>query len=254
MKQVVQFLIVVTILVWSTYGLYAQQGFVAFGGEAAGSGGSLSISGGRIDFEYYSSAQGSLSLGLQHSWSEILGIPPVLEIPNTIIGNGQLLCYNATQTVIVAGDGKQFTVQNGGHADIIAGQNILLKPGTTVVPGGSLHAYISTQWCDNLRSLVATVEEDAFQEIQNFEPQENSSFFTVYPNPTSGNLTVELIDLKEFSSVRIEIFSAQGNLVYETQLPASKQYNLSIGDKQPGFYLVRVLRDNDMGIKKIIKY
>lgn len=247
-------LIAIVTLCFSTNSVFAQQGFVGFGGEAAGSGGSLSISGGQIDFEYYVSAQGSLSLGLQHSWNEITGIPPMLEVPNTIVGNGQLLCYNATQTVIVAGDGKQFIVQNGGHADIIAGQNILMRPGTVVLPGGSLHAYISTEYCDNSKSMLASTENESYQEFQVFEPDRSGSLFSVYPNPTSGNLTLEMTDNTGFSSVHVEIFSAQGNLILESSEPVAKQYNLSIANQPPGIYLIRVLRDFEFGIQKIIKY
>jgi hypothetical protein len=254
MKHTLRFLILTIILSGSSYGLFAQQGFVAFGGEATGTGGNLSISGGLIDFEYYSSAQGSLSLGLQHSWDEIASIPPLLEVPSTIVGNGQLLCFNATQTVTVAGDGKQFTVQNGGHADIIAGQNIFLIPGTVVLPGGSLHAYISTEYCDDSESILASAENESYQEFHGFEPEKSSGFFNVYPNPTSGNLTLEMTDNTEFSSIRIEIFNAQGNLVLEATEPVAKLYNLSIANKPPGVYLFRVLRDLEPGNQKIIKY
>lgn len=254
MKHTIRFLLFTIILFGATSSLFAQQGFVAFGGEAAGSGGSLSISGGRIDFEYYVSAQGSLSLGLQHSWNEITGIPSMLEVPNTIVGNGQLLCYNATQTVILAGDGNQFTVQNGGHANIIAGQNILMRPGTLVLPGGSLHAYISTEYCDNSKSILASTEEESYQEIKVFEPDRSGSLFSVYPNPTSGNLTLEMNDNTEFSSIRFEIFNAQGNLILTASEPVAQQYNLSIANQPPGVYLIRVLRDKELGIKKIIKY
>lgn len=254
MKHTIRFLLFTIILFGASNGLFAQQGFVAFGGEANGSGGSLSISGGRIDFEYYVSAQGSLSLGLQHSWSEIVGIPPILEVPNTIVGNGQLLCYNATQTVIVAGDGKQFIVQNGGHANIIAGQNIFLKPGTLVLPGGSLHAYISTEYCDESESILASSENESYQKFQVFEPKRSGSFFSVYPNPTLGNLTIEMTDNTEFSNVRIEIFNAQGNLILATNEHVAERYNFSISNNPPGVYLIRVLRDFEPGIQKIIKY
>ncbi|MBE0661559.1 MAG: T9SS type A sorting domain-containing protein [Bacteroidales bacterium] len=254
MKHTILFLLYMTTLFWTTNSLFAQQGFVAFGGEATGAGGNLSISGGLIDFEYYSSAQGSLSLGLQHSWDEIASIPPLLEVPNTIVGNGQLLCFNATQTVTIAGDGKQFTVQNGGHADIIAGQNIFLLPGTVVLPGGSLHAYISTEYCDDSESILASAENESYQEFQGFEPERSSNFFSVFPNPTSGNLTLEMTDNKGFSSIRIEIFNAQGNLILTTNEAVAKQYSLSIANKPPGVYLIRVLRDLEIGIQKIIKY
>jgi hypothetical protein len=63
-----------------------------------------------------------------------------------------------------------------------------------------------------------------------------------------------MTDNTGYSSVQIEIFSAQGNLILESSEPVAKQYNLSIANQPPGIYLIRVLRDKELGIKKIIKY
>lgn len=253
MTQTLRLLIVSAILTWATHSLFAQQGFVSFGGNATGAGGSVSYSGGRIDFEFYSSGHGSLSLGLQHSWDFGAAIPLILEIPNTVVSGGQSNCYNAQQTVIVAGDGKQFTVQNGGHAEIIAGHNILLKPGTRVFPGGSMHAYISTMWCNEPGNLLASSELDVIDNFHSQEPEFQSSFFKIYPNPTSGNFTLELLDYQEFANLKVEIYNAHGQLILETEMPAEKKYNLSLSGNQPGIYLIRVLNENNQGFGKILR-
>lgn len=253
MTQTLRYLLISNILTWATYGLFAQQGFVSFGGNAAGAGGSSSYSGGRIDFEFYSSGQGSLSLGLQHSWNFGAAIPLILEIPNTVVSGGQSNCYNAQQTVIVAGDGKQFTVQNGGHAEIIAGHNIFLLPGTRVFPGGSMHAYISTTWCDVQDNLLASFEPKKMDDIQTYTHEITDSFFKIYPTPTSGNFTLELIRYEAFSILKIEIYNTHGQLVMDSEMPAEKKYNLSITGKQPGIYLIRVINEGNQGIGKILK-
>jgi hypothetical protein len=42
-------------------------------------------------------------------------------------------CYDAFHTITVGGDATPFTVQNGGSVILIAGQNILFLPGSTVL-------------------------------------------------------------------------------------------------------------------------
>ncbi len=76
-------------------------------------------------------------------------IPSNLTIQGVTIPNGVSNCYNAYQTITIAGNGTTFTVQNGGTATIIAGQKINLLPGTTVLSGGNMHAYITMngQYC-----------------------------------------------------------------------------------------------------------
>ena len=229
----------------------AQQGSVATGGEATGTGGTLSYSVGQTDYLMFSSDQGSLSLGLQQSWS--YSVPPLYEIPDIIIGDNETLCFNATETIIVAGDGKQFIVQDGGQVDIIAGQNILIKYGTSVESGGSLHAYISDVWCEQPESLLASFYNEPFPTQQIVEPDPNDSFFRIYPNPTTGDFTLEMLDFEEYSNIQVEIYSAQGHLVLGKELPAKKLYHFTLTERQPGIYLVSVIKDKEIGVYKIIK-
>lgn len=229
----------------------AQQGTVATGGEAAGTGGTMSYSVGQTDYLMFSSDQGSLSLGLQQSWS--YSVPLLYEIPDIIIGDNEALCFNATETVIVAGDSKQFIVQDGGQVDIIAGQNILMKYGTSVESGGSLHAYISDVWCEQPESLLASFFEEPLPTRQIIEPVTNDSFFKIYPNPTTGDFTLELLEFEEYSNIQVEIYSAQGHLVLGKKLPAKKLYYFTLNERQPGIYLVSVLKDKEIGVYKIIK-
>ena len=52
------------------------------------------------------------------------------------------LCYNATDTLTVDGTTYPVIVESGGGLVLIAGSNIVLKPGTTVISGGYMHGYI----------------------------------------------------------------------------------------------------------------
>jgi len=231
--------------------LSAQQGNIATGGDATGTGGSMSYSIGQVDYLYHSSDQGSLNFGLQQPF---LHSPPlVLEIPETTISDGEILCFNAQETVIVAGDGKNFIVQAYGHADIIAGHNIILKHGTSVELYGSLHARISNIWCPPQENLLASFESEPIPVNPVLENNFKTSFFKVYPNPTTGRFTLELLEPDETSNIHVELYNALGHLVLAKQLPAEKLSVFTISDRQTGIYLIRVLKNQETGTGKIIR-
>jgi hypothetical protein len=76
--------------------LLAQQGNVAAGGDASGSGGSMSYSIGQSDFLYYNSAYGNLSFGLQQTW--LGGIAPLLQNVAFAAGWSSLSSYLVPST------------------------------------------------------------------------------------------------------------------------------------------------------------
>jgi len=230
--------------------IFAQQGVIAAGGDAVGAGGNMSYSIGQVDYMAYTSLQGNLNMGIQQSW---LAVPMVLEIPDIIVTSGNNLCFDAAETVIIAGENKHFIIETGAHADIIAGNNILLKEGTSVNYGGSFHAFISDLWCDYHNSILATKNDNLIIDEQNLIIKSESSFFTVYPNPTTGDFTLELLNFLEEDNIVVEIFNIQGNLIFRKEMPCKKQYDLSLAEKQSGFYLIRIQTKYEAGISKIIK-
>ena len=52
------------------------------------------------------------------------------------------LCYNATDTLTVDGTTYPVIVESGGGLVLIAGSNVILKPGVSVISGGYLHGYV----------------------------------------------------------------------------------------------------------------
>ncbi|MEI6575394.1 MAG: T9SS type A sorting domain-containing protein [Bacteroidota bacterium] len=65
MKKVI-LLVAYCLLGWGTTGLWAQQGFVATGGDASGAGGGVSYSFGQVDYLSAAGTGGSVNQGLQH--------------------------------------------------------------------------------------------------------------------------------------------------------------------------------------------
>jgi hypothetical protein len=174
-------------------------------------------------------------------------VPEILTLENVNVPDMQ--CFDALQTIMVAGNGNYFTVQNGGEATLIAGQNILFYPGTLVEPGGYLYGYIapSGPWC-MAPTMVTTVTGVA-------ESQELSDpdLFRIYPNPTSGIFTVELITEEVVETCRVEIMNMRGELIFSKAMMDSKKLEISLNGKPSGIYLVRIISDRFSGISKIVK-
>jgi len=182
-------------------------------------------------------------------------IPAERIIQNVTVYNGEIRCYDATQTIVTAGSGTTFIVQNGAVVYLIAGQNIIMLPGTHFMNGSYVHAYIDLtgEYCRNPKALVSINEEEAQSKEVPGASWIKENFFKVYPNPTTGQFTLELNDVAEFSTIKVEIFSLVGENIFIAELPAIRQYLLDLSAKQPGIYLIRVLQGGDVGVVKLIK-
>lgn len=253
MKRLKTILTLFLLMASCLMGLHAQQGNVAAGGSGSGAGGSITFSVGQADYLIYSSAQGSISLGLQQVWANVGGIPDNLDLQSITAANGDNLCFNALETIVVAGNGTNFTVESGGSVDLIAGQQILLKPGTTVSLNGKLHARISNDWCQPPPAMLASSGLDNALETQMLPAPVVSNFFRLFPNPTTGIFTLELTGSNIFSDLNVEIYSTHGKLFLKENLSAQSIHTISITDAPTGIYLVRVIMDNVPGFGKIIK-
>jgi hypothetical protein len=177
----------------------------------------------------------------------------ILPLNSITIPAGQHNCYNAIQSILVAGDGTIFVVQDGGSVDMIAGQHIKLLPGTKGHAGSYLHAYITTTgaYCC---STILPVQAVMHGELTGIEAADETSLFKVYPNPTTGKLTLDMKGIDESSVISVEIYGMLGNTVLKTEVSGSKQYVFDLSGKPHGFYLIRVINGSEMGMSKIIKH
>lgn len=76
----------------------------------------------------------------------------------------------------------------------------------------------------------------------------------VYPNPSDGNFTVELKNLKS-TEVKISIYDISGKEIYmlNTSIDLNKDYNkINLSDVPSGFYLISVVSNNDNITEKIL--
>ncbi|MFZ4520490.1 MAG: T9SS type A sorting domain-containing protein [Bacteroidales bacterium] len=171
------------------------------------------------------------------------------------VTSGQSFCYDATQTVTVTG----LLVQTGGTANVIAGQNILFKPGTMVLPGGYLHGFISSNclWCNAYPNVNLPSSQPGESYVENIpEPlisQQSGNFLKVYPNPTTGVFIIELSEVSEKTVVNVEIYGMRGENLFNDQYKGEKQHQVSLEGRPSGIYYIRVKSGNVSESVKILK-
>jgi hypothetical protein len=181
----------------------------------------------------------------------IPGVPTQLPLANVTVANGQVICYNATQTITVAGNGTYYTIQPGGSATMIAGQNIIYYSGTTVLAGGYLHGYLAPggPYCGAPLPIPASLTG---QDELRFVPEQ--PFFSLYPNPTAGGFSLELRGLDETAELKVEIYGIFGDRVFSAVLNGKRKYDFSLAEKPVGVYFIRVVSGKHAGTGKIIKH
>ncbi len=183
---------------------------------------------------------------------DLSGPPQNLTLQNQNVQNGQTQCFDATQTITVAGSGTTFTVENGGSATFIAGQQIRFLPGTRVYSGGYLLGRIAPTgpWC-SAKSVIATADPEEVPEPSAGKTGEN---LRLYPNPTTGIVTIQLSETDPISGdLHIRIFGLQGNEVFSKKLPYSQTARLDLSQLSQGIYFVSIQQGNSLLKSKLIK-
>ncbi|MCX6280207.1 MAG: T9SS type A sorting domain-containing protein, partial [Bacteroidetes bacterium] len=178
----------------------------------------------------------------------VTGIPINTTVTGTVTGT---VCYNATQTINVAGGATTFIVQTGGNVTMIAGQNIHYFQGTKVDPGGYMIGKIAPggPYCGGKTPSIATVATGE-EELSSISVK---SAFKVYPNPTTGTFIVELTAANESETNRIEICGMRGEKILSKDLSIARKHEFSLSGMADGIYFIRVIFANGAETIKIIK-
>ena len=178
-------------------------------------------------------------------------VPTDLAVQDITIGSGTSNCYNALQTITVAGGSTTFVVQGGGSAIFIAGQSIDFLPGTQVLANGYLHAYITTtgQYCSSIPAAPVTMAAE-----ETLPGWPDGSFFRVYPNPTAGRFIMELSQDCAGIPVQADVVGIHGEKIASETFSGSLTHTFSLSDNPVGIYIIRITCGKNSGTKKILKF
>jgi hypothetical protein len=178
--------------------------------------------------------------------------PPIRSLQDKIISTGSN-CADATQTLLIAGNGTSYLVQSSGSVNHIAGTNIIYYPGTTVDLGGYMHGYISTIFCNPYVHPAAAAPLISGIENPGIIGNPNNSFFKIYPNPTPGKFTLELNGDVTIAQVHVEIVGVLGDRILIKDMQIDRKQEFSLVEKPTGVYVVHVTSGLNSETEKIIK-
>lgn len=163
-------------------------------------------------------------------------------------------CFAARQTITIAGNESHFIVENNSSVALLAGRSILMLPGTLAISGSQLFARIASDntWCTQQEAFLP--ESKGHADYQHINPgsEPGDDFFRIFPNPSSGAFMLEVLDGDLVSGILIEIYNIHGKRIMHNALKAKNVYYFCLPEKQAGIYVVRVLRNNEAGVVKIV--
>ena len=161
---------------------------------------------------------------------------------------------------------NKFTIEPNVPVNMVAGERIELLPGFETKTGANFTASINSSACTNglrigytnntdekpYRSLSSTIPMDSVVRFVNdFEITANDLpiTFNIYPNPNSGQFTIELENVATNSS--IEIYDGLGKKIV-SKVMATNKTEIDISMQPKGIYLVKVVNGNTVVTNKIV--
>lgn len=156
-------------------------------------------------------------------------------------------CYNAINTIVVAGTPNTYTVTAAGDVSFIAGLKISFMPGTKVLLGGYMHARIySNEWC------TATKLTEVASQPEEPMPSTDRAKFTLYPNPTNGNFVLMQKGEHPYGHMRVEIFNMNGEkILTEENVGIKQEFRFEM--MPSGLYFVKIIAEDYTETIKLVK-
>lgn len=229
---------------------FAQQANVSSGGNATGSGGSVSYSVGQVFFSGNSGTGGSVSQGVQQSFNNA-ALPVTLvafeAIPVTV-ENGQQVLVRWETTSETNND--FFTVERSVNGTKFAE---LIRVNTA----GNSKERKKYSWADPLpfpgvsyyRLKQTDLDQTFAYSTLRAVRIDNPAKTMAYPNPVHSYLHLRAIK-NEIRSY--QIFDLSGRLVEDSKL-AKGENEINMSRFSPAAYLIRIVADSEINQFKILK-
>lgn len=163
--------------------------------------------------------------------------PTALGISTTATAETSTGLGGTASATATGGSGNiTYTWSNGGNGTL----QVNLAAGT----------YTVTATDDNGCSITATAVVDMFNGLVNLD---NNVQFGLYPNPTTGNVTIDL-QLPKATDVTVEWFDMLGNRVFNDQYinAASVNKTYNFGEFAAGVYFTKVTYNGESVTRKVV--
>lgn len=123
-----------------------------------------------------------------------------------------------------------------------------------VIADNHLHAYKTDDNSYYMQPTGMLVAKEAFEmfEDQIEEQAGKENFFTIYPNPTTGILTLEITNQDLLQKPIVHVFSIFGENILQQIFTGRRTHELNLSEQPPGLYFVRVIIGEKTQVFKII--
>ncbi len=186
------------------------------------------------------------------AWREVSAeIPNDLTLQNATVESDTSECHDAYANITVAGGGTTYTVNSGGESLLVAGLKISLLPGTRVMPGGRLHAWITPDSTFCPGPLSPVTPNQSLNTSINPGYHANHTF-RIYPNPVEHRFSIEP-EQNDIRDYRVQIHAITGACLMNLELRGRKQYEIDISDFAPGIYILQIITGETAVSAKIVK-
>jgi hypothetical protein len=178
-----------------------------------------------------------------------------LALSDAYIVNNPSDCYNALQTITLAGNSTTLTFESGSAVTLIAGQSIRFLPGFYAQNGSEVNAWITTNgtFCDGVAaSPVQMPETKSSPELllsHNNKQIVKEKGMKVYPNPNNGEFTIELTG---FDSAELQLCNLTGRIIYRVKQIHQNELSLDLSHLEQGIYLLKAIDREKQIVKKMI--
>jgi YD repeat-containing protein len=182
----------------------------------------------------------------------VKSVSDIETISNRTLQDGSIDCFNALQTIIVAGNGTTVDFESGSSATLIAGQSIQFLPGFHSHQGSSMDAYITTNgmFCDgNPAPVAAKAETKSEEQKGETKPDGIEKSIKLYPNPNNGRFTVEI---KNFDDAIVSVYNTWGTRVLLLPVNNSNKLPINLPNLSNGIYFIRVTDSKKQLVSKFV--
>ncbi|HPR31218.1 MAG TPA: S8 family serine peptidase [Prolixibacteraceae bacterium] len=182
-------------------------------------------------------------------------------VEDIVVDVGETRCFDAPYTLTVAGGGSTVELISGSTTTFIAGENILFLPGFHAHSGCNMDAHITSDgsFCEAVaqQSVSSVMMETSPQksvseksESETIDQLPSEKDVSIYPNPSTGMLHIELINFTE--PANLKIYNQQGAVFLKSEQGFSGKAVLDLSHAPRGLYVVKVVDQNEFFTRIII--
>jgi hypothetical protein len=185
-------------------------------------------------------------------------VPENYTLSNRTFLMDEIECFNAYDTITVAGGGTLVTIESGASFELIAGKSIRFLPGFWAKPGSFVDAHITSDstFCDGHIGGSPIVEQPvAKSAVEQPAPGKQTvvpgiKSVKLYPNPNNGRFTISLTNIG--FDATISVYNVLGSRVYNSSVNNQTDMSVNLPELQKGIYFVKVADQKEQFTKKMI--